>query len=296
MTRLVNVLGANLPSDLIPPAADNPTGFWESTTVTQLNDALLATRGATWHSAFRSPPDFLQHPEVAALREEAAAFLRAEFAGVESFVLKDPRMCRLVPFWLAVLDDVGADVSAVLVIRLPNLVAKSLRARDRMRRGAARALWLDHILMAEQATRRIPRAVLSFDRLLADPVGTAERAAAAIGLDQPDADGAWQSTVRQFIGPNLARQSSPWGLPGRLLGNLRADQAVYRRLVASPDGHLAPDVREFLDDLARRRESRANPAGLVVAPRLPGAGASSPQLHADRRGHLAEKVSPGLHS
>ena len=33
-------------------------------------------------------------------------------------------------------------------------VAKSLRARDRMASSRARALWLDHILPAEKATRR----------------------------------------------------------------------------------------------------------------------------------------------
>lgn len=288
-TRLINLLGAGLPRDLIPAAADNPTGFWESVTITQINDALLATRGADWHSDFRPPADFLQQPAVRALREKAASFLRAEFADAQSFVLKDPRMCRLVPFWLAVLDDVNADAAAVLVVRPPDLVAKSLRARNRMARRKSRRLWLDHILPAELATRHIPRIVLSFDELLADPVRATERAATAVGLDLAAARDGWQADVREFIGTDLARQSSVWHLPARLLGGLRPDQAVYRRLIASPDGKLSPSARDFLDMLARRRQG----GGQSGSPRpAPASAPSRPEM----RGHLVDEASPGLRS
>ena len=44
-TRIINLLGVDLPQALVPPADNNPTGYWESRDLLTLHDRLLASGG-----------------------------------------------------------------------------------------------------------------------------------------------------------------------------------------------------------------------------------------------------------
>ena len=55
--------------------------------------------------------------------------LRSDFGDSRLFVLKDPRMCRLVPFWRSVLNEFGAARCFIIPVRHPLEVAASLKAR-----------------------------------------------------------------------------------------------------------------------------------------------------------------------
>lgn len=50
IARMLNICGVYLgkPDELMPPAADNPDGFWEHLGFRQLNDDILALNGAAW--------------------------------------------------------------------------------------------------------------------------------------------------------------------------------------------------------------------------------------------------------
>ena len=41
--------GAAAPKHLMPAAADNPKGFWESSAVADFNDRILNREGSNWH-------------------------------------------------------------------------------------------------------------------------------------------------------------------------------------------------------------------------------------------------------
>ena len=58
-------------------------------------------------------------------------------------------MCRLVPFWLHILDVEGIAPIAVLVLRSPGEVARSLAARNDFEAEIALLIWLRHVLDAE---------------------------------------------------------------------------------------------------------------------------------------------------
>ena len=49
LTRVVSLLGATLPGNLMPQTSDNEQGYWESYDCVNLNNALLAAAGTTWH-------------------------------------------------------------------------------------------------------------------------------------------------------------------------------------------------------------------------------------------------------
>ncbi len=80
--------------------ANNPDGYAEHPKVRHFNDRLLAHLGASWDNwGFRASEVDFDSPALAPWREEAATILRDIFEGPGPFVLKDPRIATLAPFW-----------------------------------------------------------------------------------------------------------------------------------------------------------------------------------------------------
>ena len=168
LTRLLSLHGLALPADLLPGRADNPLGFFESAATVALNDRLLAAAGSGWDDPRPLPDPPLPPAELAPFIAEAVALLHAQWPGPAAFILKDPRCCRLLALWLPALERLGARPVAVLAVRNPVEVARSLAARDAMPRRDALRLWLAHVVAAERGTRGLARAVVHYDDLVRD--------------------------------------------------------------------------------------------------------------------------------
>lgn len=264
-TRVMNLMGARIPGDMIPPASDNPYGFWESRRVIEINEALLAAFKSRWNSPLTLPENWLQVSDVRDLHDIAARFLADELNRCGTVVLKDPRMCRLVPFWIEVAQTAGATPSAVLTLRDPTAVAGSLWSRNKTWSVTAYRLWVEHVRAAETATRHLRRAIVSFDALLTDPVRVAERMAAGVGLPVPD-DQAWRTVARNFVNaekitsvavprrlerPSAARREA-FNLYDRLL---RLAEGRREETCAAPGGKIA-DAHEVEFDAVNRAGAR----------------------------------------
>lgn len=167
-TRLFNLAGAAISERLMPPLADNPKGFWESLSIAELHDQALASLGMTWDSIERIPDEWFDSPDGELLRAGLRAHVEANFAEGESFVIKDPRACRFVPAWLSVVEETGYRPVAVLPLRNPLEVARSLERRNGFPLSQSLLLWLRHVLDAESTTRSISRAVIDYSRLIDD--------------------------------------------------------------------------------------------------------------------------------
>src|SRR3546814_19217078 len=48
LTRLLNLLGADLPRTLIPPSSNNERGYWESERLREAHDNFLESVGSRW--------------------------------------------------------------------------------------------------------------------------------------------------------------------------------------------------------------------------------------------------------
>ena len=99
---------------------------------------------------------------MAELEAQAAHALAAEFGGERLILLKDPRMCRLMPFWRRALERAGFEARIVIPVRSPLDAALSLRDRNRIAIEEGMLLWLRHVLDAERATRDLCRCFVSF--------------------------------------------------------------------------------------------------------------------------------------
>src|SRR5262249_26400921 len=168
VARVLNLLGADLPNNLLPPAADNPRGFWESQELMTLHDELVAAAGSSWDDWTRLAPDGLATEIVGRFRARLLALLEANFGAARLFVIKDPRMCRMVPLWRSVLEEFGATVRIVIPVRNPLEVAASLASRNALSTAWSLLIWLRHVLDAERETRDLPRSVIRFGDLLHD--------------------------------------------------------------------------------------------------------------------------------
>lgn len=109
---------------------DNPKGYAEHPAFRNFNDRLLNHLGVSWDNwGFRATLAGLADPAFRSWHDEAVALLRGSFGGPGPFVLKDPRIATLLPFWEAVLPRAGYDVRRILVIRDPIEVALSQMQR-----------------------------------------------------------------------------------------------------------------------------------------------------------------------
>ena len=130
-------LGGAAPLNLLPPADDNPKGFFESSVLMTLNDRILAAGDGHWDDWREFDLARLDVATVSALKDQAKSVLAAEFGPARLAVIKDPRMCRLMPFWSSVFQEANWSVRPVLQLRSPLEVALSLNSagRDSIRLG-----------------------------------------------------------------------------------------------------------------------------------------------------------------
>lgn len=198
----LTLLGAAAPTTLMAPAADNPRGFWESSVVMGLNDALLAEAGGTWSDWRR----LARPPAPDSVGDRILDTLNGEFGEATTIVLKDPRICRLFGPWHSALAQAGYRTLIVSPLRPPSEVAASLQARNPLSRDHALRLWLRHVLEAEAASRGLPRHFMAWSSFMTD-----WRAQVALMNDRlqcavAPADGDGGDRIDAFLTQDLYRQ------------------------------------------------------------------------------------------
>jgi hypothetical protein len=100
-TRVISLLGADIASDLIPPVrGENDRGFWESTEVVRIHDEVLNSVGRSWDSPLAYPADWTETDAARRGQQRIGEEIAKNFANSRVFVVKDPRVARLLPLWL----------------------------------------------------------------------------------------------------------------------------------------------------------------------------------------------------
>lgn len=188
------------------PNVDNEKGYCESLVIRDLNDAILAAGGSDWKDWRKFDLDRIVALKADALQGRAKTALAGEFGGAGLAVMKDPRMCRLMPFWRPVFDDVKWSVRALLPIRSPLEVGWSLGRRDRLTPAYGCLLWLRHVLDAEAETRGMARAILDWPQFLGDSRKALARANEQLGVTWPYWGESALADIDRFVSADLRRQ------------------------------------------------------------------------------------------
>jgi hypothetical protein len=171
VTRLINLLGADIADDLLRKNADNERGYWESEAVIRVHNRLLGAIDSTHDGSLDPMPLRSNWPATAVAREakrQLTRIIEKQFADSGLFVVKDPRISRLLPLWVELLQALGIAPIAVIPFRNPLEVAASLAQRNRVSLAQALVLYIRSYLETELASRTIPRVFVRYDRLLKD--------------------------------------------------------------------------------------------------------------------------------
>jgi len=175
-----------------PHAQDNPNGYFEPKAVVQLNNRILKALGVSWKDPGHIPPKAFHRKSVAAFREEIDDWLSRQTGA--SLLLKDPRLCRLMPLWRPALEKHAGSLVVLSLVRHWEAVWQSLarRADDPALAGAsiesrhhAAALWLRYNLDAAQALLDVPAYLLSYEDFVSQPA-LRQDLLAHLGSEMPD--------------------------------------------------------------------------------------------------------------
>jgi GT2 family glycosyltransferase len=148
-----------------------------------LNDELLVRLGLRWDSLLSARWNLLDSPSFVRYRDRIIELLHRDFESSRLFVLKDPRLCRLLPIWRSALEQFGAEPKCILIIRHPLDVAGSLAARNGIPLQSGLLIWLRHVLEAESGSRDLNRVFVSYERLLNDWRAAALRISQVLNIE-----------------------------------------------------------------------------------------------------------------
>jgi hypothetical protein len=225
----MSLLGADLPATLLSGTnahlASNAKGHWESEPIVRLNDEILHSAGIGWRSPEAMPAQWYQSSRFGQFRAQAHTILESEFGASPLFALKDPRICKLVPFWVFVLEEAAIRPALVTMVRSPEEVADSLLKRNALDRPLGILMWLRYVLAAERDSRTKKRVHLSFDGLLADWQQSAKSIADTFGFSWPSASIERAGQIGAFLSDSDRHHRNAPGSRGGDDVNSWADEA-----------------------------------------------------------------------
>ena len=215
MTRVLNLAGADLPVNLMPPMVNNnEKGFWESNDLYKIHEELFACLNTSWDDISAGNLSRLDSDVADSFRNRIIEVLKTDFSGSRLFVIKDPRICRFVPYWVSILEEFEAEPLFIITVRNPLEVCGSLQSRDGFSEAKSLMLWLRHFLEAEYHTRNQKRTFVSFDMLLDDWCGVLQKIGEELDIRWPLLSHYTTVEVEDFLEKKMRHHTSD---PGEIM-------------------------------------------------------------------------------
>ena len=267
ITGALQLLGVDLGERLSPGHPDiNALGYFEHLEILDRHIELLCDLESEWDDVLPLADGWWEADVAKRHAGSILVILERDFASSSFWGVKDPRMCRLMPVWFPLFAHLNAKPCLLIVLRRPDEVAASLARRNNMRAEKAYQLWLENTMAAERWSRLHPRAFITYDELLADPIAVMEAVATALGISWPVAPAAAQEQLRAFLSPDLRHHNrmacpadirgpaaalafeawstlSAGGITGSDIVTLDALQERHRRRIAGFDAALVAHIR-----------------------------------------------------
>lgn len=262
ITRILNLLGAEVAKNLMPPTSENPSGYWESVRIARFNNKLLQLANSSWQDDNPIASEWFDSESTTSYVDEGIHLLEEEFGQSEVFVLKCPRISILLPFWKEVLKKANVETYALLVIRDPFAVAASLAARnahDSMKPAAIAAfeksilLWLRYIFDAEFYSRDLPRQMVFYETLLTDWKATLKQVLEGFVPGLPTTRHAAFTEIDELLHPQNRRKKEDKNLSAeytKLIALLKPLQ-ILKEFIAYNNVSLFPIINDFKADFDR---------------------------------------------
>jgi glycosyltransferase involved in cell wall biosynthesis len=292
LTRVISLLGADLPNGLVQ-GPDNEAGFWESAKLAAIHDEILSSAGSSWDDWRAFDQNWYASSQAPIFKARVLELLQKDFASSRLFVVKDPRICRLWPFWRDVLEELGAKPAVAIPIRNPVEVAASLERRNGLAPARGYLLWLRHVIDAEQATRGLPRAIVTYSALLDDWQRMVRTLGSRLEISWPKHRSVAGVEIEQFLSTRLrhhAVATTDLATRVEVADWVKEAFSAPMRISVTPD-HAASTTR--LDRIGNEFQKASEAFGLALAEgelELTRRGSENKQLRAASKA-LQHRVS-----
>jgi hypothetical protein len=178
VAKLLQQAGLNLGEEaaLMPPAAENPEGFYEHLEFVRLNDEVLNTAGAGWDCP---PPAYVDwgSGEFEHARKQART-LAQPLRTAPAWGWKDPRTSLTLPFWRSAFGP----LRTIVVVRNPLEVVTSLHRRNGFSIALGLTLWQTYTERILAGSSEDTRLVTHYDAYFFDPGREIDRLLGWLGL------------------------------------------------------------------------------------------------------------------
>jgi hypothetical protein len=114
------------------------------------------------------PPGWLCKIERTGFLDQVTHRLEDDYDDAALFLVKDPRICRLLPLYALALDRLDVELRVILCVRHPSEVVRSIVFRDGISPDKAAMLWARHVLDAERDSRAYLRGWVNYADTLED--------------------------------------------------------------------------------------------------------------------------------
>ncbi|MFF2089462.1 sulfotransferase [Paenibacillus sp. NPDC058174] len=177
LAKTIKALGVYIGRDeqMISPREDNPEGFWEHSDIVDIHEKLLGSLSSSWDTTKPLPAEWWLSEELQSYRSRMKDIIASNFSNYAVWGFKDPRTCLLLPLWKSVFQELNVEPVYIICLRNPLNVAASLYKRDRFTNEKSMALWNLYVMSSLYYTIDERRLVVSYDRLIEQPVAMGER-------------------------------------------------------------------------------------------------------------------------
>lgn len=196
LTGVLDALGAYSGNDLIPPSEENEKGFFENMRVYRANEYILENYfGVKWN-------DIDGFKKIKSNREIEAILkfvLKETFGNSKVIVVKDPRICLMLPLYKKVLSELGYKCYVIGTKRDSESIVKSVSFRYGVAPKKAISLIDEYAKIVKTSSEAFP--VVEFKCLLESP----DLALKGIKKHLPFLNYSAENIekVKQFVSPSL---------------------------------------------------------------------------------------------
>ena len=185
--RLLECLGAKNSDILMRPSEGNPEGYFEDQDIYEFNERKLLPRlGRAWHSVGSVDWTALSAADRGKYALEALEIVRKNyFLSNPLSVLKEPRVCILLPFWLSVFQHAGFNVKVVCVVRDPVSVVRSLSKAQGLSLTHSGILFVNYWISVLNYIQDLPVAFVQYDEIFVNPAKSLRDVAQKLSLPYP---------------------------------------------------------------------------------------------------------------
>ncbi len=178
----------------------NPKGYFENDSFTNLNDSFLALIGQKWSSTEEITED--QNRILEGKSRVLAELFNDQFDS-EIFFIKDPRILFLYPAYIKALHELRIVPYLIWIERKDEEIIKSLAKAQGTPEETARGLCKKHRIRFKEFVSNLENpktSKVSFNRLIQDPIKTIRQIENDFSLDLVSGN---EKKIKEFIDPNL---------------------------------------------------------------------------------------------